>query len=110
MDVSNRREKLGLNFKFAMIKIIVFALFLDILAFTIILPLFPRLADYYLKSLGFITSLRTWFGLEKRYDTVLLGGLLGSLFSFLQFLSSPVIGRLSDKYGRRTTLLLTMVC
>ena len=39
---------------------------------------------------------------------VLLGGALGSLFSFLQAIASPIIGKLSDKYGRRTALLWSM--
>lgn len=36
-------------------------------------------------------------------------GLIGSLFSLLQFLSSPVTGVLSDLHGRRPLLLLTTV-
>lgn len=36
-------------------------------------------------------------------------GLIGSLFSLLQFLASPVTGALSDHYGRRPLLLLTTV-
>ena len=44
-----------------------------------------------------------------KWDTVFLGGLLGSLFSFLQFLVSPIIGRASDRFGRRKVLLYTMV-
>jgi predicted MFS family arabinose efflux permease len=39
---------------------------------------------------------------------VLLGGALGSLFSFLQAIASPIIGTLSDRYGRRTALLWSM--
>jgi predicted MFS family arabinose efflux permease len=38
----------------------------------------------------------------------LLGGALGSLFSICQAVASPVIGTLSDKYGRRTALLWSM--
>ena len=34
---------------------------------------------------------------------------MGSLFSFLQAIVAPFIGRLSDKYGRRRTLLASMV-
>ena len=46
--------------------------------------------------------------ISDRYDIVLLGGALGSLFSFLQAIAAPVIGSLSDKYGRRTLLLWSM--
>jgi MFS family permease len=40
---------------------------------------------------------------------VLLGGALGSLFSLCQAIASPIIGALSDRYGRRTALLWSMV-
>ena len=33
---------------------------------------------------------------------------MGSLFSFLQFLASPVLGALSDVYGRKSILLFSM--
>ncbi|KAG8415412.1 hypothetical protein J3458_009260 [Metarhizium acridum] len=33
---------------------------------------------------------------------------MGSLFSLLQAIASPLIGRLSDRYGRRTALLTSM--
>lgn len=36
-------------------------------------------------------------------------GLLFSLFSICQFISTPIIGRLSDKYGRRPMLLVSIV-
>ena len=48
-------------------------------------------------------------GTNPKWDLVLLGGALGSLYSFLQFVASPFIGAFSDKYGRRNTLLVTMV-
>jgi MFS family permease len=48
-------------------------------------------------------------GETDKWDTVLLGGLIGSLFSLLQFFVSPIIGRYSDKLGRRKVLLYTMV-
>lgn len=35
--------------------------------------------------------------------------LLFSLFSICQFISTPVIGRMSDKYGRRPLLLISLV-
>src|SRR5260221_2120798 len=36
-------------------------------------------------------------------------GLLFALFSICQFIATPIIGRLSDKYGRRPMLLLSIV-
>lgn len=39
----------------------------------------------------------------------LFPGLIGSLFSFLQFLSSPLMGAASDVYGRKPMLLVSMV-
>ena len=39
----------------------------------------------------------------------ILSGLIGSLFSLLQFLSSPLTGALSDHHGRKPLLILTTV-
>ena len=97
----------------------------DILAFTMILPLFPEMVNFYRArevdaigttplsfALDSLNSLKTQVSkyavVSPRFDTILLGGLVGSLFSFLQFIASPIIGRISDKKGRRYTLLATM--
>ncbi|KAJ3156263.1 hypothetical protein HDU86_004027 [Geranomyces michiganensis] len=98
------------------------ALLIDILAFTIILPLYPRILEHYEavdgkdeSSLYFwmrsqIQTFRLLMGVSgERFDIVLFGGALGSMFSFLQFISSPVIGAVSDRYGRRTVLLISMI-
>lgn len=101
------------------------SLILDLFAFTIPLPLFPRIIEWYTLressnphgflslTLRSVTAVRSLFfeseGRSKRWDIVLLGGLMGSVFSTLQFYVSPKIGALSDKYGRKPILLLTMV-
>ncbi|KZP32947.1 MFS DHA1 sub-family [Athelia psychrophila] len=110
----------------AKIETIVFlSLILDLFAFTIPLPLFPRLIEWYTvressdpsgflpQTLQFVSNVR---GLlykadlhSKKWDVVLLGGLMGSVFSTLQFIVSPKIGALSDKYGRKRILLITMI-
>lgn len=36
-------------------------------------------------------------------------GLLFAMFSICQFISTPIIGRLSDKYGRRPLLLISII-
>uniref|UniRef100_A0A182J595 Major facilitator superfamily (MFS) profile domain-containing protein n=1 Tax=Anopheles atroparvus TaxID=41427 RepID=A0A182J595_ANOAO len=94
---------------------VVFAsLLLDLLAFTMILPLLPSLLEYYRKNdnqlYGYLASsikqFQVWIGAPERFTSVLFGGALGSMFSFLQFLSSPIVGALSDIYGRKPLMLL----
>ncbi|XP_012879336.1 PREDICTED: major facilitator superfamily domain-containing protein 10 [Dipodomys ordii] len=46
---------------------------------------------------------------ERRYHSVLFGGVLGSGFSLLQFLSAPLTGAASDCLGRRPVMLLSLM-
>ena len=91
------------------------------ISFTFILPLFPSLLSFYRNLdthptsllngvLHYLNAYKQSFSIpiNSKYDIVLLGGALGSLFSLLQAIASPVIGRASDKYGRRTALLWSM--
>lgn len=104
-------------------KVLFISLLLDLISFTFILPLFPSLLEFYrnieTRSSSTLLS-RILYGLNAyknsfakpindRYDIVLLGGALGSLFSLCQAIASPIIGTLSDKYGRRTALLWSMM-
>ncbi|EAW08007.1 putative tetracycline transporter [Aspergillus clavatus NRRL 1] len=104
------------------LKVLMISLLLDLISFTFILPLFPSLLSFYRTQDPSPTSLlnrmfrllntyKNSFAkpIDSRYDIVLLGGALGSLFSFLQAIAAPFIGRLSDKHGRRTALLCSMV-
>ncbi|KAH9077315.1 MFS DHA1 sub-family [Lactarius deliciosus] len=65
------------------------------------------------RTLSAVSTIRGWFynpsNNTQRWDIVLLGGLMGSVFSTLQFIVSPYIGSLSDKYGRKKILLLSMI-
>ncbi|KAH9437024.1 hypothetical protein MCOR02_012500 [Pyricularia oryzae] len=111
------------------LRVIFISLLLDLISFTFILPLFPKLLEFYRNSeaptglldkrprtllsnvLDYLNAYKAAFArpIDSRYDIVLLGGALGSLFSLLQAIASPIIGQLSDRYGRRTALLSSMM-
>uniref|UniRef100_A0A1I8PU65 Major facilitator superfamily (MFS) profile domain-containing protein n=1 Tax=Stomoxys calcitrans TaxID=35570 RepID=A0A1I8PU65_STOCA len=97
-----------------MVYVIFISLLFDLLAFTIILPLLPSLLEYFKNNdssglYAVLTERIKWFqelvGAPDRFNSVLFGGLLGSMFSFLQFVASPIVGGLSDYYGRKPVIL-----
>jgi MFS family permease len=94
-------------------------LFMDLVGFSIIFPLFPAMLDFYLAREGttgllgalvqILENLRGILGPSTTIsDAVLFGGILGSLYSFLQFICAPIAGTLSDRFGRRPVLLVSV--
>jgi MFS family permease len=71
--------------------IIFLTVFIDLLGFGMVIPLLPIYADQ--------------FTLDKSGVTL---GLLMASFSAMQFLFSPLWGRLSDRIGRRPVLLVSL--
>jgi MFS family permease len=70
--------------------------FIDLLGFGIVLPVMPRQAEPYLT------------GLSPEGRGVVIG-VLFSVFSLMQFVFSPVWGRISDRIGRRPVLLISLL-
>lgn len=98
--------------------VVFFSLLLDLLAFTMILPLLPSLLEHYRVNdkdglyatlSNSISYFRELVGAPEKYTSVLFGGFLGSMFSFLQFFISAIAGGLSDHYGRKPILLISLV-
>ncbi|HEX7615871.1 MAG TPA: MFS transporter [Thermoanaerobaculia bacterium] len=63
--------------------------FIDLLGFGIVIPLLPLYA-------------------EKYHPSPLAFGLLMSSYSAMQFLFAPILGRLSDRFGRRPVILFSL--
>ena len=63
--------------------------FVDLLGFGLILPLLP-------------------FYAQKYGASALIVGLLASVYALAQLIGAPVLGRLSDRYGRRPILLVSI--
>src|SRR5439155_143382 len=66
---------------------------LDMLALGLIAPVLPKLILNFLG--GNPTSAATWLGI------------FGTVFALMQFFFSPVLGVLSDRFGRRPVILLS---
>jgi DHA1 family tetracycline resistance protein-like MFS transporter len=66
---------------------------LDMLAFGIIIPVLPKLVEQFLN------------GDTARAAQVY--GLFGMAWALMQFVFSPLLGALSDRYGRRPLILLS---
>jgi multidrug resistance protein len=66
--------------------------FIDLIGFGIVIPVLP----YYAEGTVFNATPR-------------MVGLLFASYSVMQLIFSPVLGRLSDKYGRRPVLLLSII-
>ncbi len=70
------------------ILILLLVVFIDLIGFGIVIPILPILV-------------------ERIGGGAFLVGVAIAIFSLLQFIFSPILGRLSDKYGRRNILILT---
>jgi MFS transporter, DHA1 family, tetracycline resistance protein len=75
------------------------SVFIDLLGVGIVLPLLP----FYVKIIEATSP--AWMAANY----ALIVGALTASFSFFQFLFAPVLGGLSDRYGRRPILLLSLV-
>ncbi len=75
--------------------LIFLTVFIDLLGFGIIIPILPLIGGLLVEDARFQGS---------------AGALLMVAFSLLQMIFSPIWGRLSDRYGRRPILLMSLAC
>lgn len=80
--------------KKAAVGFIFITLLLDITGWGIILPVVPKLISELIQS--------------DISEAAKYGGWLGFAYAFTQFVFSPIVGNLSDRYGRRPILLLSL--
>ncbi len=72
--------------------IIFVTIFIDLIGFGMVIPILP----FYASS-------------EQFLATPFEIGLLFSIYSWMQFFFSPILGRLSDRYGRRPILFISLL-
>lgn len=103
------------------LKIIFFTVFLNLMGFSIILPLYPAMLNYYLPAqaqeasfVGQFIRVSEMLAESIGHDNplfmtgVVFGCLLGSMYAFLQFIFAPTWGKLSDQFGRKRILIITL--
>ncbi|MFM1971650.1 MAG: hypothetical protein RL185_332 [Bacteroidota bacterium] len=84
------------NTKKAAVGFIFFTLVIDIVGLGIIIPVIPQLIEGLLHT-------------QDLSKAALYGGWMTFLYATMQFLFAPLIGSLSDKYGRRPVLLISLL-
>lgn len=82
--------------------VIFFTIFLDLIGFGILIPIIPLLLANPASSFYLLPS-----GFSPKDGYILLGYLL-AVFPFMQFLATPILGQLSDRYGRKKLLAISL--
>ena len=72
--------------------------------------LFPILSVVFVGTLGFSVVLPFLVFLVTKWGgNAFIYGMMGATYSFFQLIGAPVLGRWSDRYGRRKILLLSQI-
>lgn len=71
---------------------IILLTFVNVIGFTLLIPVLPQIAATYLPT--------------EELQAIAFGGLT-SAYALFQFLAAPILGSLSDKYGRKPLLLIS---
>lgn len=78
----------------AAISFILITLFIDILGIGIIIPVLPELVKSFVDG---STASASWYV-----------GVIGSVYALMQFICAPIVGGLSDRFGRRPIILCSL--
>ncbi len=74
------------------------------------IPLYPILSVNFVGTLGFSIVLPFLIFLVTRFGgNAVIYGVMGATYSVFQLIGAPILGRWSDKYGRRKILLLSQI-
>ncbi len=78
--------------------IVAMTVFLDVLGVGILIPVLPQLIYHMFEPAGYSFS-----------TSLIMLGWLTAIYPLMQFLATPVLGQLSDRYGRRPVLAFSLL-
>lgn len=95
-------DKIKAKLEGRVLPIVLFTVFIDLLGVGILIPIIPQLlanphSNFYLLPSGWSYK-----------DGLILLGFLTAIFPFMQFIATPILGQLSDRYGRKKLLAVSL--
>lgn len=108
---SSRSSRLGKNAFF----FIIVTVFIDMMAFAVIMPSMPYLMAELLNGKDALLDAKALAAAGNKLPLEAMlsnaapwGGYITTVYAIMNFLSSPILGGLSDRFGRRPVLLLSI--
>lgn len=95
-------EKLASLLRRRPLPVVLFTIFVDMLGYGILIPVVPQLLGNENSVFSILTP-----GMSIDTGYILLGFLVG-IYPFMQFLATPILGQLSDKFGRKKVLAISL--
>jgi MFS transporter, DHA1 family, tetracycline resistance protein len=90
------------NFDRNPLPIVLLTIFIDMLGYGILIPVVPQLLG---NEQSVFSVLSPGMTIDQGY--ILLGFLVG-IYPFMQFIATPILGQLSDKFGRKKILAISL--
>src|SRR5262249_46023807 len=89
-----RRLSKAMRHQRASVVFVLITLFIDVLGMGLVIPILPRLVQNLLGG--------------EMVEASFVFGVLVSIYAVMQFFCAPILGALSDRFGRRPVILLAL--
>src|ERR1043166_8513469 len=95
MSATLRPSRRDMRNRQASVVFVLITLFIDVLGMGLVIPILPRLVQNLVGG--------------EIGEASFIFGLLVSIYAVMQFFCAPVLGALSDRFGRRPVILMALI-
>jgi DHA1 family tetracycline resistance protein-like MFS transporter len=95
-------QEISKRFRNQPLPVVLMTIFVDMLGYGILIPIVPQLLADPNSPFSLLPQ-----GMSIDQGYILLGFLVG-IYPFMQFLATPILGQLSDRYGRKKILAIAL--